>query len=94
VENKITVELLRTSRYHSDDGCWGDQLTPMIKGVEGQNIDLDATIRILANNLHRMNESLRAAVEAGVTIELMRTSRFHSEAGSWGDQMTPILIQK
>ena len=51
----------------------------------------ESAIRIVANNLHRLNESVVKAVEAGVTIELMRTARYHHETGNWGDQLTPVI---
>lgn len=56
--------------------------------------ELDSAIRMVANNLHRLNESIMKAVDAGATIELMRSSRYHSGAGNWGDQMIPIIRQK
>lgn len=55
--------------------------------------DQEAAIRRVANDLHRLNESIVRAVKAGVTIELLRTSRYHGDAGTWGDQMTPIIKQ-
>ncbi|MFD1623789.1 hypothetical protein [Azospirillum griseum] len=51
----------------------------------------ESAIRIVANNLHRLNESVVKAVEAGVTVELMRTARYHNETGNWGDQLTPVI---
>lgn len=50
----------------------------------------DAAIRMIANNIHRLNEAVTKAVDAGVTVEFMRTARYHHE-GNWGDQMTPII---
>lgn len=55
------------------------------------NEDQEAAVRQLANSLHRLNEAVVKAVEAGITVELLRTSRFHNETGNWGDQITPII---
>ena len=53
--------------------------------------DPDALIRRVADTLHRLNQQITTAVDAGVTIELMRGSRFHNGRGQWGDQMIPIV---
>jgi len=55
------------------------------------NEDQQSTIRALANDLHRLNASVMKAVEAGVSVELMRSARHHSGEGAWGDLLTPIL---
>lgn len=47
----------------------------------------DSKIRIITNNLHRLNDSIVQAVEAGLTVEIKRASRFHSGPGNWGDQI-------
>lgn len=52
---------------------------------------LDAAIRRVANDLHRLNHSISQAVEAGATVELMRCSRYHCGTGKWGDQMVPVV---
>ncbi len=53
--------------------------------------DPEALIRKVAETLHRLNQQITAVVDAGVTIELMRGSRFHNGRGQWGDQMIPIV---
>jgi len=50
----------------------------------------DSALRMVANSLHRLNESIVKAAETGLTVELMRASRYHA-GGSWGDQMVPII---
>ncbi len=47
----------------------------------------DGKMRILINNLHRLNDSIVQAVESGLTVEIKRASRFHGGAGNWGDQI-------
>ncbi|MGQ9365387.1 SMc00767 family acetate metabolism repressor [Azospirillum sp. ST 5-10] len=54
----------------------------------------ESAIRMMANNLHRLNEAVVKCVEAGITVELMRTARYHNEAGNWGDQLTPVIRTK
>jgi hypothetical protein len=53
--------------------------------------DAETLIRKVAETLHRLNQQISIAVDAGVTIELMRGSRFHNGRGQWGDQMIPIV---
>ncbi|MEP3233654.1 MAG: hypothetical protein ABJN04_00295 [Hyphomicrobiales bacterium] len=50
-------------------------------------------IRILANEIHRLNQSVIRAVEAGVSVELVRTARHHSSNSNWGDLVVPIIKQ-
>ncbi len=54
----------------------------------------ESAVRIVANNLHRLNEAVVKCVEAGITVELMRTARYHNESGNWGDQLTPVIRSK
>jgi hypothetical protein len=51
----------------------------------------DSALRMVANSLHRLNETIVRAADAGLTVELMRASRYHGGTGSWGDQMVPIV---
>jgi hypothetical protein len=46
---------------------------------------------MVANSLHRLNDAIVKAADTGLTIELMRASRYHAGSGSWGDQMVPII---
>ncbi|MDQ2101548.1 SMc00767 family acetate metabolism repressor [Azospirillum isscasi] len=63
---------------------------------EGTNLtaEQESAIRVLANSLHRLNDAVVKAVEAGVTVELMRTARYHNATGNWGDQLTPMIRTK
>ena len=54
----------------------------------------DRAIHRLANDLHRLNRSVMEAVEAGVSIELVRTSRHHCGNGHWGDMMVPVVVKR
>lgn len=56
--------------------------------------DQQCLIRTIANDLHRLNQSVVKAVEAGVGIELIRTARHHGGAGVWGDLLVPIVVAK
>lgn len=51
-----------------------------------------AAIRALANDLHRLNQAVMTAVEAGVSVELVRSARHHSGNGNWGDLLIPVVV--
>lgn len=59
--------------------------------ASAMNTDQQAAIRMLANDLHRLNHSVMKAVDAGVSVELVRSARHHSE-GNWGDLMIPVVV--
>ncbi|KQT87925.1 hypothetical protein [Aurantimonas sp. Leaf443] len=52
-----------------------------------------SAIRMLANDLHRLNQSVMKAVEAGVSVELVRSARHHSGNGNWGDLLIPVIVK-
>ncbi|MGO8188317.1 SMc00767 family acetate metabolism repressor [Rhizobium leguminosarum] len=56
------------------------------------NEDQQTTIRMLANDLHRLNQSVMKAVEAGVSVELVRSARHHGGDGHWGDLLIPVVV--
>ena len=62
-----------------------EQATTM--GAEQQ-----AAVRMLANDLHRLNQSVMKAVEAGVSVELVRSARHHGGGGNWGDLLIPVIV--
>ena len=51
-------------------------------------------LQMLRNDLHRLNQTIADAVEEGMTVELVRRSRYHATSGSWGDQMIPVITLK
>ena len=51
-------------------------------------------INRLANDLHRLNNAVIAAVESGISIELQRGARHHNDDGYWGDLMIPIVVKQ
>ncbi|TIL85793.1 MAG: hypothetical protein E5Y32_11650 [Mesorhizobium sp.] len=55
-------------------------------------VDQQATVRMLANDLHRLNQSVMKAVEAGVSVELVRSARHHGGDGNWGDLLIPVIV--
>ncbi|KAA0971811.1 hypothetical protein FPY71_01375 [Aureimonas fodinaquatilis] len=55
--------------------------------------DQQAVIRSLANDLHRLNQSVMKAVEEGLSVELVRSSRHHSGNGCWGDLLVPVIVK-
>jgi hypothetical protein len=56
------------------------------------NMDQQSVIRMVANDLHRLNQSIMKAVEAGVSVELVRTARHHCGNGNWGDLLIPVIV--
>lgn len=54
----------------------------------------EAAIRILANELHRVNEAVMNCVEQGLSVELQRVKRHHSEQGFWGDMIVPVIVKQ
>jgi hypothetical protein len=56
--------------------------------------DQQTVTRMLANDLHRLNQSVMKAVEAGVSVELVRSARHHGGDGNWGDLLIPIIVAK
>ena len=51
-------------------------------------------IHRLATELHRLNNAVIAAVESGISVELQRGARHHTEGGFWGDLMIPIVVKQ
>ncbi len=72
--------------------------TPVKERAEAQTSSMNETqseaVRRLANDLHRLNTAVIAAVEAGLSIELQRGARHHAEGGYWGDLMIPIVMKQ
>jgi hypothetical protein len=54
----------------------------------------ESAIRILANELHRVNEAVMNCVHHGLSVELQRVKRFHSEEGFWGDMIVPVIVKQ
>jgi hypothetical protein len=48
-------------------------------------------IHRVADAVHRLNEAVQRAVTEGVSVELVRVSRYHSGSGAWGDQVVPTV---
>lgn len=56
------------------------------------NGEQQAIIRMIANELHRLNQAVVKAVEAGVSVELVRSARHHGGDGNWGDLLVPVIV--
>lgn len=54
--------------------------------------DQQAIIRMVANDLHRLNQSVMKAVDSGVSVELVRSARHHGGEGNWGDLLVPVIV--
>lgn len=48
-------------------------------------------IHRIAEAVHRLNETVQRAVNEGVSVEIIRVSRYHNGAGAWGDQVVPTI---
>lgn len=57
----------------------------------GLTLELRSALRAVEKSVALMNEALRHAMEAGVTVELRRRHRLHSGDGNWSDQMAPLV---
>jgi hypothetical protein len=53
-----------------------------------------AAIRMLGNELHRLNQTMVRCVEAGLSVELQRSARHHAEGGYWGDLLVPVVMKQ
>ena len=56
----------------------------------------EAAIRRLADDIHRLNHAVIQAVESGLNVELIRSSRHHAEGTDgkkWGDLMVPVIAR-
>ena len=62
--------------------------------TSAMNTDQQAAIRVLANDLHRLNQAVMNAVEAGVSVELVSSARHHGGNGNWGDLLIPVVVTK
>jgi hypothetical protein len=58
------------------------------------NEEQEAAIRMIGNDLHRLNQAVMRAVEAGLSVEIIRTARHHSDAGFWGDLVVPVITKQ
>ena len=54
----------------------------------------EKAIQRVADAVHRVNDAIQRAVSSGVSVELMRVSRYHDGAGAWGDQMIPLVREQ
>ncbi len=48
-------------------------------------------IHRVAEAVHRLNDAVQRAVNEGVSVEIIRVSRYHNGAGAWGDQVVPTI---
>ena len=62
--------------------------------ASAMNPDQQSAIRMLANDLHRLNQAVMRAVDSGVSVELVRSARHHGGDGNWGDLLTPVVLAK
>ncbi len=58
------------------------------------SIDRDTALQYIAEAVDRVNRAVLYAVNSGVSVEIVRTSRHHDGCGNWGDQMAHEIIDK
>jgi hypothetical protein len=72
----------------------------MLRGTKGftriQNPPLGSAarnkaLRRMTQALDSVNQAIKEAVDAGVSIELILESRCHDGCGNWGDQLTSAV---
>lgn len=51
------------------------------------------SLQAVSEQLGRLNATVREAVHAGLSVELIRASRHHCGQGFWGDQMKPNVVK-
>lgn len=59
--------------------------------AKADEAEREKAIRRMADLVHQMNQAVSKAVDLGMTVELVRVSRYHDEKGQWGDQMIPVV---
>lgn len=52
-----------------------------------------ARMEEVARQLDRLNATIREAVDAGLSVELSRSERYHCGGGCWGDMMRPVIVK-
>lgn len=50
-------------------------------------------IEAVAQQIDRLNATIRDAVDAGLSVELHRSERHHCGQGCWGDLMRPVIVK-
>ena len=60
--------------------------------ASAMSTDQQSAIRMVANDLHRLKQSVMKAVESGVSVELVRSARHHGGDGQWGDLLIPVIV--
>jgi hypothetical protein len=66
----------------------GDHVRPRPRPVAPEHED---ALKDIAEAVSRVNEAILRAVNAGVTVEMIRAARCHDGRGNWGDQMAPAV---
>lgn len=63
-----------------------DRATPM-------TMEQTHAMGMVQARMESLNAAIRDAVEAGVSLQLERASRYHCGRGAWGDVMAPVVIK-
>ncbi|GHC55464.1 hypothetical protein [Neogemmobacter tilapiae] len=57
------------------------------------NIEQIHALGMVQARMESLNTAIREAVEAGVSVQLERASRYHCGKGGWGDVMAPVVVK-
>ncbi|GEM_PF-624883 len=69
-----------------------NRFRPMSRSVSSMaETDQDRAFRHVAEAVQRVNDAVIRAVNTGMTVEIVRSSRHHDGQGHWGDQMKPAV---
>lgn len=68
-------------------------MIPEMQGTAALSPRQTAAIQTVADELARLNAAIREAVNAGLSVELSRSERYHCGSGCWGDVMRPVIVR-
>ncbi|WP_038013736.1 hypothetical protein [Terasakiella pusilla] len=63
-------------------------------GTCPQPTDIHEASSWMSYQVDQLNLAVKKLVDAGATIELVRTSRYHNGTGNWGDQFRTHLVKE
>jgi hypothetical protein len=68
--------------------------TRITSQLENMSDDQRSSFMTVAKGIEQLNQSIRSAVNNGLSIELQRIGRHHDGGGFWGDIMAPCVVKK
>jgi hypothetical protein len=68
--------------------------TRITSQLENMSDDQRSSFMTVAKGIEQLNQSIRSAVDNGLSIELQRVGRHHDGGGFWGDIMMPHIVKQ